>query len=277
MATRSSVAAKEKSREEAFRCAICWDTLSSPLVTECSHAFCGPCIKTAFSLKKECPTCRKPANPRALARDLALETELAEMVDIPSAGDTIVNARVSFRSGAESAAPCIEQWTCSRCTCENSIAHDRCAVCSARRPAVARSATASIQPAPPQRYQLVPSQRQPSQARRCEASSGTAPPSKKAKKASDAAAAAPTTTTVAPAKDTDAAGAIQHAPIQHAPRHDLQHAPMHAPDRTLAFEQAFDARAFSGGAISEQRRYAAALFRASDSPAMAAAREQAAA
>ena len=209
MATRAIAAAKTKSLEDAFRCAICLDVFSGPMVTECNHVFCGKCIKAAFSLKKECPTCRTPTNPRALTRDPALEAELTATREDSLAEETVINARVRFRSDAVSAAPCIEQWSCSQCSLQNSIANDRCVMCSARRPAV-RRAKATLAGSPVQRYQLVPSA---SHAPRCEArSSSTLPPRKKVRKASvDATAEATPPTVVATARDATAPTIVTEA------------------------------------------------------------------
>ena len=56
--------------KDALRCAICWDDLVDPSTTPCGHQFCGPCIKAALRVKKECPTCRAVvATRRALRRD----------------------------------------------------------------------------------------------------------------------------------------------------------------------------------------------------------------
>jgi SWI/SNF-related matrix-associated actin-dependent regulator of chromatin subfamily A3 len=49
-------------------CAICYDTPTSPVITNCQHVFCRHCIARAIQLQGKCPMCRNP-----LAEDNLLE------------------------------------------------------------------------------------------------------------------------------------------------------------------------------------------------------------
>ena len=62
----------------AVRCPICWETMESPQVTTCGHAFCAGCITFSLSLKKECPVCRQPTQRRKL-RPMEEGEKLEEM------------------------------------------------------------------------------------------------------------------------------------------------------------------------------------------------------
>ncbi|KJZ79301.1 hypothetical protein HIM_01452 [Hirsutella minnesotensis 3608] len=39
-------------------CAICYESLSSPVITNCKHVFCRACITKAIQLQHKCPMCR---------------------------------------------------------------------------------------------------------------------------------------------------------------------------------------------------------------------------
>ena len=54
------------------RCPICLEETQNAYRTECNHRFCGPCIKRALGIKKECPACRAPI---ASHRKLICEAE----------------------------------------------------------------------------------------------------------------------------------------------------------------------------------------------------------
>ncbi|GAB0099112.1 hypothetical protein DMENIID0001_149440 [Sergentomyia squamirostris] len=45
-----------------FQCVICLENMLSrnPHSTLCGHFFCFECIKSAITIKKKCPICRKP-------------------------------------------------------------------------------------------------------------------------------------------------------------------------------------------------------------------------
>lgn len=41
-------------------CAICYDTPTNPVITNCQHVFCRHCITRAIQLQAKCPMCRNP-------------------------------------------------------------------------------------------------------------------------------------------------------------------------------------------------------------------------
>ncbi|RFU75228.1 hypothetical protein TARUN_7032 [Trichoderma arundinaceum] len=41
-------------------CAICYDTPTNPVITNCQHVFCRHCITRAVQLQGKCPMCRNP-------------------------------------------------------------------------------------------------------------------------------------------------------------------------------------------------------------------------
>ncbi|KAL6884159.1 SNF2 family N-terminal domain-containing protein [Trichoderma longibrachiatum] len=41
-------------------CAICYDTPTNPVITNCQHVFCLHCITRAIQLQAKCPMCRNP-------------------------------------------------------------------------------------------------------------------------------------------------------------------------------------------------------------------------
>ncbi|KAF7558403.1 hypothetical protein G7046_g5754 [Stylonectria norvegica] len=49
-------------------CAICYDTPTDPVITNCKHVFCRPCIVRAIQIQHKCPMCRNP-----LTEDVLLE------------------------------------------------------------------------------------------------------------------------------------------------------------------------------------------------------------
>lgn len=44
--------------EEAFRCQVCKDFYTSPMLTSCNHTFCSLCIRRALAADGKCPLCR---------------------------------------------------------------------------------------------------------------------------------------------------------------------------------------------------------------------------
>lgn len=44
--------------EQAFRCYVCKDFYSSPMITSCNHTFCSLCIRRCLSVDGKCPLCR---------------------------------------------------------------------------------------------------------------------------------------------------------------------------------------------------------------------------
>jgi hypothetical protein len=59
---------KEKNINEYYKilkmskCPICDEKIKDEEKLECSHKFCGDCIKKWFEYKKNCPICRKESN-----------------------------------------------------------------------------------------------------------------------------------------------------------------------------------------------------------------------
>jgi SNF2 family DNA or RNA helicase len=43
---------------EEENCIICYDTMTSPILTPCGHLFCNNCIQTCLKMKPECPMCK---------------------------------------------------------------------------------------------------------------------------------------------------------------------------------------------------------------------------
>lgn len=49
-------------------CAVCYDVPTDPVITNCKHVFCRPCIIKAIQIQHKCPMCRNP-----LTEDCLLE------------------------------------------------------------------------------------------------------------------------------------------------------------------------------------------------------------
>jgi SWI/SNF-related matrix-associated actin-dependent regulator of chromatin subfamily A3 len=47
-------------------CAVCLDTLSSPVITHCKHVFCKPCITKVIEVQHKCPMCRNKLEAESL-------------------------------------------------------------------------------------------------------------------------------------------------------------------------------------------------------------------
>lgn len=69
--------------EQQEECAICYDTLSLPVITHCKHVFCRGCITKAIQIQHKCPMCRYHLEeeclleplPEAGSEDPDLDTE----------------------------------------------------------------------------------------------------------------------------------------------------------------------------------------------------------
>ena len=48
---------KEIPDDEKWKCPICYDSLNQPVVTQCGHAFCWPCINEWLKRSNVCPVC----------------------------------------------------------------------------------------------------------------------------------------------------------------------------------------------------------------------------
>ena len=107
-----------------LRCPICIDELRAPVVLKCGHRFCDPCIRTALTIKSDCPTCRTPV---ASHRELRADMVLSQFLGCSQPPRAMTAADEVCAAG--------EKWTCGKCTLENLLVASRCMVCSARRPA----------------------------------------------------------------------------------------------------------------------------------------------
>ncbi|KAL7784831.1 SNF2 family N-terminal domain-containing protein [Trichoderma ceciliae] len=47
-------------------CAVCYDTPTNPVITNCQHVFCRHCITRAIQLQGKCPMCRNPLTEDSL-------------------------------------------------------------------------------------------------------------------------------------------------------------------------------------------------------------------
>ncbi|KAK4130663.1 RAD5-like protein [Trichocladium antarcticum] len=44
--------------ESQEECPVCFDLMTSPVITHCKHVFCRPCISKVISIQEKCPLCR---------------------------------------------------------------------------------------------------------------------------------------------------------------------------------------------------------------------------
>ena len=51
---------------EDENCIICYDTMTSPILTPCGHLFCNNCIQMCLKMKPECPMCKNNVTPDKL-------------------------------------------------------------------------------------------------------------------------------------------------------------------------------------------------------------------
>ncbi|KAK4240381.1 hypothetical protein C8A03DRAFT_42098 [Achaetomium macrosporum] len=58
--------------EQAFRCHVCKDFYSSPMITSCNHTFCSICIRRCLSVDGKCPLCRASDQESKLRGNWAL-------------------------------------------------------------------------------------------------------------------------------------------------------------------------------------------------------------
>ncbi|PPQ67673.1 hypothetical protein CVT25_012701 [Psilocybe cyanescens] len=61
----------------SFRCDICGELYDAPVTIACGHCFCSACIRTSFSNKQECPTCRKSTNEAHIRPNPVLESVIS--------------------------------------------------------------------------------------------------------------------------------------------------------------------------------------------------------
>ncbi|SJL12855.1 uncharacterized protein ARMOST_16287 [Armillaria ostoyae] len=93
-------AEKADTEAEVEECAICFDALTSAVVTACGHSFCRECIDDVLSgpqvdaedepklklLERRCPTCRQPISGNLLFDRAAFEPSDAELNGSENAG-----------------------------------------------------------------------------------------------------------------------------------------------------------------------------------------------
>ncbi|KAL0978322.1 hypothetical protein UPYG_G00168910 [Umbra pygmaea] len=62
-----------KNVDTLLRCPICFELLSIPMMTKCSHNFCSLCIRKFLSYKLQCPVCNSPTTEQDLRNNRILE------------------------------------------------------------------------------------------------------------------------------------------------------------------------------------------------------------
>jgi superfamily II DNA or RNA helicase len=65
----------------AKNCIICMDTLTNPIMLECTHLFCGKCVLKWLATNKNCPYCR--SNITGVDKLIAIVSEKTENTEIP--------------------------------------------------------------------------------------------------------------------------------------------------------------------------------------------------
>ncbi|KAF8589119.1 hypothetical protein K439DRAFT_1383733 [Ramaria rubella] len=102
--------AAEKASAEAVieeeECPICFDTLTNPILTRCSHSFCGDCINAVLRQppiedgnepryamsERPCPTCREPVTKEMIFQRNAFEPTDAELGSNMSSSAIVVDS-----------------------------------------------------------------------------------------------------------------------------------------------------------------------------------------
>lgn len=59
---------KKDSLSDKWRCFLCENVATNPIVTECNHVFCANCILYHLENNSTCPKCRKPIPSHSLLR-----------------------------------------------------------------------------------------------------------------------------------------------------------------------------------------------------------------
>ncbi len=78
-AIAAALTAAAATREQNWKCSICFDVFNNPTSLSCGHTFCHKCIKTALEMKEECPNCRaKIPRTLPLAVNIATQEFIAE-------------------------------------------------------------------------------------------------------------------------------------------------------------------------------------------------------
>jgi E3 ubiquitin-protein ligase RAD18 len=86
--------------EQAFRCHVCKDFYSSPMLTSCSHTFCSLCIRRCLSVDGKCPLCRKTDQESRLRGNWALREAVDEFKKSRAAILEVARKPVPARSPA---------------------------------------------------------------------------------------------------------------------------------------------------------------------------------
>ncbi|KAK0712278.1 hypothetical protein B0T21DRAFT_415848 [Apiosordaria backusii] len=68
--------------EEAFRCHVCKDFFTSPMLTSCNHTFCSLCIRRCLNADGKCPLCRKKDDISKLRGNWALREAVEAFVGV---------------------------------------------------------------------------------------------------------------------------------------------------------------------------------------------------
>ncbi|KAK4202816.1 putative postreplication repair E3 ubiquitin-protein ligase rad-18 [Triangularia verruculosa] len=66
--------------EEAFRCHVCKEFFTSPMLTSCNHTFCSLCIRRCLNADSKCPLCRKNDDISKLRGNWALREAVEAFV-----------------------------------------------------------------------------------------------------------------------------------------------------------------------------------------------------
>ena len=67
--------------EQAFRCHVCKDFYTSPMLTSCNHTFCSLCIRRCLSVDGKCPLCRANDQESKLRGNWALREAVDAFVN----------------------------------------------------------------------------------------------------------------------------------------------------------------------------------------------------
>jgi SWI/SNF-related matrix-associated actin-dependent regulator of chromatin subfamily A3 len=96
-------------------CPVCMDTLSDPVITVCTHAFCFHCIEKVIETQKKCPMCRAPLEDTSKLVRPAKEEISGPEIDVDESSSKIeallgiLNA--SRQKGSGNKTVVFSQWT----------------------------------------------------------------------------------------------------------------------------------------------------------------------
>lgn len=63
-------------------CAICYDTPTDPVITNCKHVFCRKCISRAIQVQHKCPMCRNTLSEESLLEPAPESSDDEELGEI---------------------------------------------------------------------------------------------------------------------------------------------------------------------------------------------------